>query len=54
MEVLEEGSNKNLNDNIEGQIELSIPSVIMVEIELTSPVSKIIVKNKSLNQEFEI
>ena len=44
---------ENLVDDIEDEIEPRIPSGIMVEIELASPVSKIIVKTRSLNQEFE-
>ena len=45
---------ENLVDDIEEEIEPRIPSGIMVEIELASPVSKIIVKTRSLNQEFEM
>ena len=45
---------ENLVDDIEDEIELRIPSGIIVEIELASPVSKIVVKTRSLNQEFEM
>ena len=45
---------ENLVDDIEDEIELRIPCGIVVEIELTSPVSRIVVKTRILNQEFEM